>query len=133
MPSHVRTTIAPAVAAELLRRVGGIMHLPKSSSETIAWHLAASGGGDFDLTDYPVLELEFYTADGEFLFERTLAAGHITVVDASGGDLSVTFTPANLQAAGTHKYEFWGTKEGGEPTLIARGSVIVEPTFGPGP
>ncbi len=130
-PADVHTTVTPAYGRGSSRRVGGIIHLPEDSDETLAWHLADSDGEDVDLTGYTGLALEVYAASGDLLFERTLANGGLVIDNLEHGRVTITFTPDNLATAGTCKYEFWGTQEGGLPTCLARGSLIIEPTFGP--
>lgn len=130
-PADVHTTVTPAYARQSSRRAGGIIHLPEDSNETLAWHLTDSDGADVDLTGYTDLDLEVYAASGNLLFERTLAGGGLVIDSVEHGRVTVTFTPDNLEAAGTCKYEFWGTQEGGAPTCLARGTLIIEPTFGP--
>jgi len=132
-PADVHVTVTPAYGRQSSRRVGGIIHLPEDSNETLAWHLADSDGVDVDLTGYTGLDLEVYAAAGELLFERTLANGGLVIDNLEHGRVTITFTPDNLATAGTCKYEFWGIQEGGLPTCLARGSLIIEPTFGPTP
>jgi len=132
VPADVHVTVAPGASRRPPTRTGGTFRLPEGSAETVAWHIEDSAGEDWNFTDYTTIQMQVYDRKGTLRFERTLAAGHITVVDASGGDLSVTFTAANLATEGTYTYELWGAKPDEEPVHVVGGPFVVENTFGPG-
>ena len=129
-PGDVHTAVLPAQVLRPASREGTLLRVPESSAESVAMHLVDSNGDDVDLTPFDPIAFQVYSAAGAVRFERTTAAGHITVTEAAAGQFTLTLTAANLATPSrTDRWEVWGTS-GGAQTCLARGPFEVVDTHG---